>query len=142
MIQDDEFKQGIQEQWSAISELEKRLKPIISQGLMGGFRSNGSPDESYNLLLVLAYSSLDEVLSQCIAEHVFECPLNGRRFLMLGTKMESSKISITWNAYDLIDEGKKARNNLAHQSVFANKNDCIKYVEAVRKELKIWGLFS
>ncbi len=142
MISDCQIKNELIELWESIDKLEKRFKPLkyIAAGTI--IEERGSPDESYNLLLVLAYSALDELLSQCILEGMFTSSQPNNRFQNLGTKMDDSKNDLNWIDYQSVYDGKEIRNNLAHQSELANKEECLKYVEAIRREFIGWGILN
>jgi hypothetical protein len=131
-------------QWNAIEELRERFDPL--KYIAGGkiITESGSPAESYNLLMMLAYASLDEVLSQFIEEEIFCCrnKKHLKKAPLLGTKMQASRDRVTWKDYDAVFEGKEARNRLAHNSLLSDKNSCLKHVSAVRNELQAWGLLD
>jgi len=141
MINNESVINSLIEQWTVIESLSDKLRPFV--GIVGGKIFNGPapPDESFNLLLVLSYSCLDEFLSQCLIEDIFSVNVKGK-FPMLGAKMVASKQSIKWKNYKLINEGKIARNNLAHKSKFADKKECEKYIDAVKNEFLGWGILS
>lgn len=91
------------------------------------------PEESYNLLLILAYSVLGQVLSQLQNEEVI-----AKKSDKLGYMMKVSKITLTWQDYNTLDKGREARNDLAHGAILVEKNDCLKYINAIEVELKAW----
>jgi len=59
---------------------------------------------------------------------------------MLGAKMEASRKVLRWDDYDEIFRGKEARNALAHESILINKDDCLKFVEAIKLQFVAWDL--
>ncbi len=138
MIRDESSLERLALQWNAIELLQKRFGPL--KYITGGtiIEERGSPAESYNLLMMLAYASLDEALSQFIEEEIFSC--QGKK--LLGAKMEASRANIPWRNYEIVFEGKEARNELAHESVLSDKNNCLKYVSAIRNEFQSWGLLG
>lgn len=140
MINSEECKEELNKQWETIEQLGKKLRPW--KGIVGGriFEGRGSPDEAYNLLLVLAYASVDELLDQMIQEGVFTCPRSGKRAPMLGTKMDRSRGYIKWKNYDEVYAGKEARNRLAHSSQFVAKTDCLRYMNEIKSQFVEWGV--
>ena len=56
--------------------------------------------------------------------------------------MEDSKNSLEWKNYEAVYEGKEQRNKLAHESKLASKEDCLRYVVAVRQEFIAWGILT
>ena len=144
MISDEKQKAVIQTQWNAILKLEKGLR--AQKMLVGGavFKERGSPPESYNLILVLSYSLLDEALSILIEEKEFSCPKPKYKHatIQLGTKMKAARTQISWINYPLVYAGKTARNRLAHSGTLVEKDDCIKYAYAIKSELMGWQILD
>lgn len=54
--------------------------------------------------------------------------------------MAASQSVLPWQDYDLVNGGKEARNNLAHDAVLTSKTDCLRFIDAVETELKAWGI--
>lgn len=134
MIKDKESKRKIAQDWVVVRRLENELKS--KKFLFNGRIFNDrKPDGSQNLPLILAYSALDQVLSQLIDEGFFIC--NGNR-PPLGKKMVDSKGGLPWEDYDLVNKGKDDRNNLAHEGILVGIDDCHKYINAIEVELKAW----
>ena len=106
--------------------------------LNGAIINETPPSESYNLPFVLAYAVLDQVLAELINQGTFQCA--GKEPLPLGTKMEASKNAVPWQDYDKIKNGKKDRNDLAHEAKLLNKDKCFEYIDAIETELKAWGV--
>lgn len=102
---------------------------------LGGQISETRPEDSYNLPLVLAYAVLDRVLSEIRDQGTFTC-----NSWKLGAKIVASQNALPWQDYDLVDNGKRARNELAHQAKLSSKVDCLRFIDAVESELKAWGL--
>ena len=140
MIKDKILIAEIVQEWATIRSLVHWSRSYIGSGDV--FINETAPDEFYNLPLVLAYSTLDAALGQFINEGLFPCLIC--RCFKLGEKMWSSKntTAIKWLNYSLVDQGRKARNGLAHENTLVAKNDCLRYIEAVGAELKGWGLIS
>jgi hypothetical protein len=132
MIRDAQRKAEIKQQWAA---LKKLCQESSSFALVGGGVQFNTPDEHFNLPLLLAYSVLDEVLSELIAEGVFNSPSP-----KLEPKMVASQGALSWQNYQLVDDGRKTRNKLAHEAKLAGKADCLKFVRAIETELKEWNV--
>ena len=141
MITDTVFKSDIAKEWSTILAL-KGWGPVRTLATGGGAVAVNftPPEEFYNLLLVLAYCTLDNVLGELIRQGTVVCLK--KQCFQLGDKMESAKSVIPWLDYNLINTGRTARNDLAHKSKIASKKDCLKYVEAVGQQLKAWNIIS
>ena len=92
------------------------------------------PEDSYNLPLVLAYGVLDRVLNKLSDQGAFPKEWN------LGPKMATSQNVLPWQNYDLVDNGRVARNDLAHKAKLSSKADCLRFINAIEAELKAWGI--
>jgi hypothetical protein len=74
-----------------------------------------------------------------MGQGAFQKP-NVKGWPTLGQKMAASKDKLQWTDYDLVAEGKCARNDLAHQAKLLSKADCFRFVDAIEGELKAWGV--
>jgi hypothetical protein len=115
----------------------KAVQDLCARGHRGYFGVFGpATPEFWNLPFVLAYAVLDDVLGAMIDDGVFNCP--GKP--LLGTKMKDSRPALTWQNYALVEAGKGARNDVAHEAKLASEEDCLKYIAAVGAELKAWKI--
>ena len=103
-----------------------------------GFINETPPEEFYNLPLVLAYGVLDQVLSDFMEKGLF--PVPNRKRPLLGDKMIASRHHLRWRNYDLVEQGKNARNNLAHEGHLLGKSQCLAFIDAIENELNGWGI--
>src|SRR5439155_17739054 len=110
----------IDQQWTTIAYLMDYNK---SRLIGGTVTTDAAPDIFYNLPLVLVYCTLDDALGQFITEGTVICKKKNRCF-NLGDKMEAAKTTIIWKNYDLVDQGREARNDVAHRSVMLDKYTC------------------
>ncbi len=134
MIKDIKRKSEIVMNWKAVRILQKSLTcEYLVPGY--GFINEKSPDETYNLPFVLAFAVLDDFFSELREQGDLKC-----KSWMLGPKMKAAKNILTWKNYDLVLEGKEARDNLAHKGICACKNDCLMYIDAIENELKGWSI--
>ena len=93
------------------------------------------PKEFYNLPLVLAYAVLDRVLHVLRDQGEFSC-----KSWMLGAKMDASRNKLPWKDYCLVDKGRNARNDLAHEAKLLSKADCLRFIDAIESELRAWSI--
>jgi len=56
--------------------------------------------------------------------------------------MKKSRSVLSWVDYDMVDEGREKRNNLAHKVSLVSKSDCLKYMSLVELELLSWGILD
>jgi hypothetical protein len=122
MIKDSLVKSEILKDWRAV----RKLHDMPSDYPVGFL----------NLALLLAYSVLDQVLRQAIVEGKFNCDPRAT----LGEKMKKSRPNISWVNYDVVKQGKKARNDLAHEGEVASIANCRKFIAAIEAELRAWSL--
>ena len=54
--------------------------------------------------------------------------------------MGASQKLLPWQNYDLVDNGRVARNDLAHEAKLSSKADCLRFINAIEAELKAWGI--
>jgi len=135
MIADPNIRAEIAQEWQTVQTLCRPDRTYVAGGPAPVIITEAASDEHYNLPLVLAYAVLDEVLDALIAQGVFSC-----KSWMLGAKMAASKAALPWQNYALVDQGKTARNDLAHEAKLADKAQCLKFVDAIELELKAWGV--
>jgi hypothetical protein len=105
----------------------------------GGVINETPPESFYNLPLLLAYAVLDQVLEELIDQGTI--PWKGGRRL-LGAKIAASRNVLLWKDYLLIDKGKAARNDLAHEARLLNRTECFRFIDAVESELRAWNVVS
>ncbi|MBF0485135.1 MAG: hypothetical protein HQL16_01345 [Candidatus Omnitrophica bacterium] len=91
----------------------------------------------HNIALLLAYGVLERVLLYFKTSGLLAC---GRT--ELGCLMKSSKTAINWSDYSVVDDGRKKRNDLAHQAKLLAPQDVNKYITAIQVNLKTWALIS
>lgn len=135
MINDPQIVQEIQSSWAGVERLARHPENYCLPGFPVTRIVSAGPPELLNLPLFLAYSVLDNVLSQLRDQGLFAC-----QSWMLGKKMVASKQVLPWQNYALIDQGRDRRNDLAHQAIYVPRAECKKYITAVGAELKAWGI--
>ena len=133
MILDQQIRADISEQWDAVKRL---CRDSHRQYQTVGAMINETPPESfYNLPFLLAYAVLDQVLAELVEQGNIACP--GKRPL-LGQKMAASQNVLPWQDYALVDQGKTARNDLAHKATLLPKRECFRFIDAIETELTAW----
>jgi hypothetical protein len=140
MISNAQARAEFSQQWATIAFMKSHNRSRIIGG--GGLDNETAPDEFYNLPLVLAYCTLDNVLGRMNVERRFICKKKNGNCFQLSDKLKSAKNNIPWLDYEKIIEGKKARDDLAHKSTLHSKYKCISMINAVEDELKAWGIIS
>jgi hypothetical protein len=137
MINDPLMLSEIGKQWAAVRTLCRGShRQIVMPG--AGTYCETPPDELFNLPLVLAYGVMDQVLDELILQGTFPNP-SGRK-PPLGAKMDASRAHPSWLDYAQIELGKKARNDVAHEGTLFPKADCLRFIDAIERQLKAWGI--
>jgi hypothetical protein len=60
----------------------------------------------------------------------------------LGGRMRYSREVLTWRDFNLIEEGRKARNELTHQGRLVSKQGCLRYIDGIESELRAWNVLK
>ena len=107
-----------------------------SLGVIGGGVSGEFRDLSHNLVVLFAFSVLQDTLEQLAHEEVF-AEKRGLKGLM-----ESSKKALPWVDYDKVDTGRDKRNDIAHERIFLPRLECWEYIDAIEKELIAWEVLD
>jgi hypothetical protein len=144
MIRDPAVKAEIEQEWATVRDLANWSRDYVLGGGSGGIFVNETPPGGfYNLPLVLAYSTLDNVLAQLLTEGAFHClQKNGQPCFGLKDKMRASRTALPWVDYARVERGRVARNEVAHDTKLHNKKTCIEFIKAVEAELRSWGVLT
>jgi hypothetical protein len=137
MINDQTVRADVVHQWETVRTLSQGVhRTGMASGGAGAVMINETPlDEHFNLPFVLAFAVLDQVLDELVAQGSFACTR-----WELGAKMLASKGPIVWTNYSLVDEGKMARNKLAHEAKLVSKADALRFIRAIEDELRAWRI--
>ena len=136
MINDQGVKSAIARDWRVVRRFcEGSHRQWLSPG--GGFINETPPEDFYNLPFLLAYAILDQVLDELLDQGAFQCHMKRP---LLGDKMFASRELIPWRDYDLVNTGRRARNELAHEAKLLPRDQCFAFIDAIEAELKGWGI--
>jgi hypothetical protein len=135
MIHDPQTRSEIAQEWGAVRKLCTGSHRQYQ--VSGVFINETPPDSFYNLPFLLAYAVLDQVLAELIDQGTISCQ---KRRPLLGDKMAASQNAIPWQDYALVDRGRVARNELAHEAKLLTRTDCFAFIEAIENELSAWGV--
>lgn len=138
MIKDKMSINSIIQSWNGVEALRAKIQRSLFASLgLGGFPSQFMADAAYNLPFLHAYSVLNDVLLLLKKEGHFNC--NGQ---FIGSLMNASKNKLSWINYNLVDEGRTLRNGIAHYGDILPRNDCWKYIDAIKEELINWDILN
>ncbi len=138
MIRDATVLADVRQNWVGVEALRTKLQvsafASISMG-DGGLYPFALSNAAHNLPFIHAYAVLNEVLQQLADEGHFTTKT---RFL--GELLRKSKKALPWRDFALVKAGALRRNDVAHRGDLLNRDDCRKYVDAVKVELYGWGV--
>lgn len=139
MIQDSTIKQQIEDEWKGVRSFQSRIQAHLN--ISGGIGSVGATHQlrniSHNLTLLFAFSVLETILKQLRDENIFKENKNGLKALM-----HSSKPSILWQNFGLIDKARDERNKVAHDQKILERGLCWKFIDGIENELVAWQVVS
>ncbi len=135
MIRDPTIKQQVQEEWDGVRSFQSILQARLNApgGLAGIGASHGLRNISHCLILLFAFSILEKVLKQLRDEGMFRQQDN-----RLGKLMYSSKRSVPWRNFPLVDKAREDRNRVAHRQEILERADSWNYIDGIEAELLSW----
>ncbi len=141
MIYDPAVIVDVRKQWAALRSMGRTTSRIVP----GGPVVMQSPAaEFFNLPLVLAYGVLHQVLLELIEQGSVPRPFDAKgnvvRNPALSACMKAARLALTWIDFNVVDDGRQRRKDLAHEAKLLTKADCLRYIEAIEAELTAWGV--
>ena len=137
MIKDTDTLSEIKNDWNGVEALREKLQvsAFASMGMFVGLFLFVLSNAAHNLPFIHAFSVLNDVLIALTEEENFECK---SRFL--GTLVGASETALPWNDFSTIKIGVGRRNDLAHRADLLEREECWKYVDAIKLEIGSWGI--
>jgi hypothetical protein len=137
MIADLTALQEIRSAWNGVEALRERIQVglFASVGIIGGVYPFSVADAAHNLPFLHAYAVLNDTFQQLASEGKFIC-----NSIFLGKLLQESEQVLPWNDFALIKSGAGRRNDLAHRGDVLPRDDCWKYIDAIKTELTLWGI--
>jgi hypothetical protein len=140
MIQDQTVLQNIQNSWTTVRLFQSMVNIEIASPVLSPFGFPPSvrfEDFCHNLVLVFAFSVLENVLTQLKYEKYFPSKKIGLEKLML-----DSRKALVWLDFDVVNQGRDVRNKIAHHRKIVGHGDCARYIDAIEAELRAWRIIS
>ena len=136
MITDAAALEEIQRSWTGAESLRGK----VQRALLGSFSEGASfvifvADAAHNLPFMHSYAVLNDVLLQLAREGRFEC-----ESIFLGKLLPKSQNALVWHDFALVHAGYGRRNDVAHYGELLKRDECWKYVDAVKAELLGWRI--
>ena len=137
VVSDEAVLDEVRRTWGTVRILQARVRANLFAG-MGIFRgvTRGFWDLSHSLVLLFAFSVLEDLLKQVRKEQKLKCGYQ------LGAMMHKSQSVLSWTDFGTVDEGRECRNSLAHDQVIPPRADSWKYINAIERELIAWGILD
>jgi hypothetical protein len=137
MIRDATVSAEIRKNWAGVEALRTTLQAsaFASMGVIGGIFPFALLDAAHNLPFMHAFAVLNDVLEQLALEGHFNCK---SRFL--GALVQNSEKALLWRDFALVSVGVDRRNDVAHRGQLLDREECWKYVDAIKSELSGWGI--
>jgi hypothetical protein len=139
VIKDPTVLHNLTNSWQDVRNKQNFIKRHLAGSMfgIGSLPPIHLADPLYNLLLIYAYAVLNDILSQLRDEDNFRCSSS-----LLGRLMEASKSKIVWVNYNLVNSGRRRRNDIAHRSITVPRGECWEYIDAIEVELSSWGIIN
>lgn len=140
MINDPAILAHVRAEWEAVRRSQDRVARNLASamsGVGGVGQSHEFRNLAYALCLLFAFSVLEQVLVALRDQGTFVSKKS-----QLGSLMVESKGVIPWQNYDLIDQGRIKRNEIAHQQAVIERADTWRFIDAIEMELKAWKILA
>jgi hypothetical protein len=138
MITDPLALQHVRDSWETVRESERAAGLTMVKAFLSGLPAGTAPAELFwGLLVLFAYSVVEDALLELRDQGVFACQKSNLKELM-----ERSKTGLTWLDFAVADEGRERRNDVAHRRMRFPPAQCKRYIESVEAELKGWGILT
>ena len=127
-------------EWQGVEKLSDSLSPeaMVSFAVPSdGYYPFKLAKAAQNLPFIHACAVLNIVLKTLSDEGHF---VSNSSFL--GALVKDSKTSLSWIDYQLIKKAVKERNDVAHKGHLVEKEECFKYIDAIRAELVKWRIIT
>ena len=139
MIKDPSRLGEIRKDWVGArvfqAKVHRQLNAAATIGGIGGLVTSGLRDTAHSLVLLFAFSVLEQALQQLEKENVFSTKKTG-----LATLMRASKKALSWKDFGIVDRARERRNELAHHQKIMPRGECWDYIDAIERELLGWKI--
>ncbi|CBK42904.1 protein of unknown function [Nitrospira defluvii] len=109
MIRDPSTRSSVRASWEVRHSRNVAVGNCNVATFVGGFNQSGVRDLCFNVILVSAYSVLEEVLQALRDEAVFPCKSS-----KLVALLAASTSGLPWHDWPRIEEGRNKRNQSVH----------------------------
>lgn len=134
MIKDPTEMRKATESWEVVRQQRNTVARHLMIMASGGVYGPKFRDMIFSLLLIAAYSVLEDVLEVLRDEGAFSSGDGMKRL------MKASRAAIPWQDYEKVTRGQKARNDAAHARTYPDNALARDFIASVERELHAWGI--
>jgi hypothetical protein len=134
MIKDATALAKLRKDWEGVEVLRDSLN-VSAYATHPGLFPFTLYNAAHNLPFMHAFAVLNNVLIQLAAEGRFKCTN-----IFLGELLKKSEKALPWRNFALMTVGVDRRNGIAHHGTLLDKEECWKYIDAIKVELSAWGI--
>ena len=136
MIRDTTELAAVRSSWATVRNIQAMLAthataPPLSP--FGFLRSEDYDNAAFSLLVLNAFSVLEEVLEQLRHDGVFVSP---RR--TLAELMKNSIGAVAWTNFAAVDAARGTRNRVSHEQLMLSPSECNEILDLIEEELVGW----
>jgi hypothetical protein len=136
MISDPEALPAAQASWRTVRDAEARFQLDQAVAVVGlAFPDPEVARLVQSLLVVMAFSVLEEVLNELRDQRLFAAPSS-----RLYDLMTASKAAVPWRRYEDVDAARIARNGIAHERRFVDSGQGADILNLIENELIAWQI--
>ena len=134
MIRDGAVLDDVRAAWKTVRVAQSMVTTNLN---MAGFVMGAFRNFAHSLVLLFAYSVLENVLEQLRDEGVL-----ASKSANIGPLMKASKDVLPWCDYALVDQGREQRNRIAHRREFLARAEVWRYIDGIECELIGWRVLD
>jgi hypothetical protein len=138
MITDPVRLKDVQSGWDTVRDARNIVAGNLNVISATGFPPGGAFRAiSYNLLLLFAFSVLEDALKAIRDEGT----ITSKRDTLF-QMMEASETVLPWRDFKRIDQAREDRNKVAHDRQYLRMDDALNCIAAIEEELVAWGIVT
>ncbi len=129
MIKDGGRLIQLRSEWNGVRDRQEYFRRnVLFAFAEGALNMRNLADPIYSLLLLYAFATLQSVLMEIRDQGTFSS--RGE----LGELFKGSKTILPWVDYDLVNEGRRMRNKIAHSNFILSSKESFRYIDAIEAE--------
>ncbi len=140
MLSNTQSLQSIRESWNSVRIYEAMIDTHMNappSSPFGFVRSSEFNNLCYSLIVLFAFSVLEDVLKELRSEGKFSSSSTNLKILM-----RSSRAYLSWNDFGAADSARIRRNEIAHDQKLVSPTECKSFLDIIEDELVTWGVLQ